>query len=76
MEDPQTALLACSLIATEVLNHLKPTVSLAEDVKAGEDNPLQREPPCESFWMKVSLHVIYWSKLYVYQKYERTKLAN
>lgn len=39
MEDVHAALLACNLIATEILNYLKPTVSFAKDTKCGDESP-------------------------------------
>ncbi|CAL8307679.1 unnamed protein product [Lota lota] len=39
MEDRQVALLACSLIAPEVLNNLKPSVSFSEEVQGGDNTP-------------------------------------
>eukprot|EP00064_Thunnus_orientalis_P015715 superscaffoldBa00002967_g15772 len=39
MEDVEAALVACSLIATKILNHLKPTVSFAAGTKPGDETP-------------------------------------
>lgn len=39
MDDLQVALLACSFMATEVLTNIKPSVSFAEGVKAGDATP-------------------------------------
>ncbi len=39
MEDVKIALLACSLIATEIIKYLKPTVSFAADTKPGDETP-------------------------------------
>ena len=39
MQDPQVALLACSLVEKEVLNHIKPSVSFSEEVQGGDNTP-------------------------------------
>lgn len=39
MECPQIALLACELIAAEMLEHLKPSVSFTEGTASGDDTP-------------------------------------
>ena len=44
MKDPQNVLLACSLIATEVLDYLKNSVSFPNDFK-GADECLHGEDP-------------------------------
>ncbi|XP_034540793.1 uncharacterized protein LOC117813857 [Notolabrus celidotus] len=39
MEDAQAALSACSLISSEIMNYLKPSVSFAPDTKPGDETP-------------------------------------
>ncbi|CAL8331518.1 unnamed protein product [Lota lota] len=45
MQDPQVALLACSLVAKEVLNHIKPSVSFSEEVQGGDNAPYSINVP-------------------------------
>ncbi|KAI3366022.1 hypothetical protein L3Q82_009851, partial [Scortum barcoo] len=45
MEDVQIALLACSLIAAEIINCLKPTVRFAANTKPGDETPYSLNIP-------------------------------
>ena len=45
MQDPQVALLACSLVAREVLNHIKPSVSFSAEVQGRDNTPYSINVP-------------------------------
>ncbi|XP_034538334.1 uncharacterized protein LOC117811942 [Notolabrus celidotus] len=45
MEDAQAALSACSLISSEIMNYLKPSVSFAPDTKPGDETPYSLNIP-------------------------------
>ena len=45
MQDPQVALLACSLVAKEVLNHIRPAVSFSKEVQGGDNTPYNINVP-------------------------------
>ncbi|XP_034567624.1 uncharacterized protein LOC117832553 [Notolabrus celidotus] len=45
MEDAQAALSACSLISSEIMNYLKPSVSFAPGTKPGDETPYSLNIP-------------------------------